>query len=346
MTCSGCLFLHALDLEDFICRGEIAGWTSLIKKSKVQFSRIALYWALLMVTLAILWSFLLNLFNLSGILPALTLAVPVLLAALGSVSIYLSHDHQTLEYDEDQIRVRTGRKHQDAHDWLEFKECSVINRNGRIKVRAYVERGGSHFDIDSKASGVDPYRLRDYASARILRRQQADQASDVISGLEREVHRGRAYWVADLNETFRDYQLSGEWLSLIARGTTRPKGFLLSRFAAFTLMPNYSVCLYAYRLNDSERDPKGRILRLLRLIETQRDQKDVKWSWLLLLGGEPSNSTSRFIEEFGNRDVGVGYINMATGKLVVSQNQLGRSLANQMRLNRLIVDLRKRRYLP
>jgi hypothetical protein len=315
----------------------------LIKKSKVQFSKMALYWAVLTVALAILWSFLLNLLNLSGMLPAVTFAVPALLGAVGAVSMYFSHDHQTLEYDEDQFRLRIGRKYGEAHNWLEFKESSVINQNGRIKVRVYEDRDGSHLDIDSKACGVDPYRLRDFASARILGRRSEDQPSDVISGLEKELHRGRAYWVADLNETFRNYQISGEVLSLIARGGTRPKGFLLSRFAAFTLMPNYNVCMYANRLDESDRDPKGKILRLLRLIETQRDQKNIKWSWLLLLGGEPSDSTRRFIEEFGNKDVGVGYVSMATGKLLVSRNQLGRSLANQMRLNRLVADLRKRK---
>ena len=41
------------------------------------------------------------------------------------------------------------------------------------------------------------------------------------------------------------YDISGESFPLVAKGNTRPKGFLLSRFVAFTVMPDYQVCLYA-----------------------------------------------------------------------------------------------------
>jgi hypothetical protein len=165
----------------------------------------------------------------------------------------------------------------------------------------------------------------------------------LIGGLERELQRGRARWLADLNETFRDYQVSGEVFSLLARGGTRPKGFLLSRFVAFTIMPNYNVCMYAQSVDGSH--AKEQVMRLLRIVETQRDQKDIKWSWLLLLSDEPApESVSKLISEFGNRDVGLAHINISTGEIRTSPNQLGRSMTNQMRLNRLTHDLR-RKYL-
>jgi hypothetical protein len=86
-------------------------------------------------------------------------------------------------------------------------------------------------------------------------------------------------------------------------------------------------------------------MRLLRIVETQRDQKGIKWSWLLLLGDDPApDSVNNLISDFGNRDVGLGYINISTGEMNTSPNQLGRSMANQMRLNRLVSDLRRRKY--
>jgi hypothetical protein len=84
-------------------------------------------------------------------------------------------------------------------------------------------------------------------------------------------------------------------------------------------------------------------MRLIRLIETQRDQKNIKWSWLLLFCNEEvPSSLIHLVEEFGNKDVGIGCVDVGTGKLVTSPNQLGKSIGNQMRLQHLIRDLRRR----
>jgi hypothetical protein len=186
--------------------------------------------------------------------------------------------------------------------------------------------------------------FRDFVSSRIDSHAPEERPPDLVGGLERELQGGRARWVADLNETFRDYQVSGEVFALLARGGTRPKGFLLSRFMAYTIMPNYNVCMYAQWLDGSR--AKEHVMRLLRIVETQRDQKDIRWSWLLLLSNEPApDSVNKLISEFGNRDVGLGYVDTSTGEMSTSPNQLGASMANQMRLKRLVSDLRRRKRL-
>jgi hypothetical protein len=186
--------------------------------------------------------------------------------------------------------------------------------------------------------------FRDFISSRIDSHAPKERPPDLIGGLERELQRGRARWLADLNETFRDYQISGEIFPLLARGGTRPKGFLLSRFMAYTVMPNYNVCMYAQWVDGSH--AKEQVMRLLRIVETQRDQKNIKWSWLLLLSDEPpSDSLNNLISQFGNREVGLGYVNISTGQMSTSPNQLGHSMANQMRLNRLVSDLQRGKYL-
>jgi hypothetical protein len=317
----------------------------LVHKSRVQYSRIALYWAPLTLGFSILWSVATNLLGLFGFLTALSLAAPMLLGALSSTVIYFLHDHRTLEYDDRGYQEKIGGKYSDPHQWSEFKECSLVKDSyGRQKVRAYVERDGFHHDIDASACGLDAYMLRDFVSSRINSAIPEQRPSDFIGGLERELQRGRARWVAELNESFRDYQISGEVFPLVARGGTRPKGFLLSRFLAFTVMPNYNVCMYVQRLDGSH--AKEHVMRLLRIVETFRDQKDIKWSWLLLLSEEPvPESVNKLIGQFGNREIGLGYINILTGEMSTSPNQLGHAMANQMRLNRLIADLRQRRYL-
>jgi len=316
-----------------------------MRKSKVQYSKIAIYWAPLTVGFLILWSVAINLLGLSGLLPALSLVGPMLLGAVSSVVIYFLRDHRELEYDDRGYQERIGRRNSDPHQWSEFKECSLVKDSyGRQKIRVYFERDGTHCDIDSSACGLDPYMFRDFVSSRIDSHTPEERPPDLIGGLERELQRGRARWLADLSETFRDYQVSGEVFPLLARGGTRPKGFLLSRFVAYTIMPNYNVCMYAQWLDSSR--AKEQMMRLLRIVETQRDQKNIKWSWLLLLSDEPApDSVNKLISQFGNRDVGLGYVNISTGEMSTSPNQLGRSMANQMRLNRLVSDLQRRKNL-
>jgi hypothetical protein len=304
-----------------------------------------LYWAPLTVAFSILWSVLANLLGLSGLLSAFSLAAPILLGILSSTAIYFVRDHRAIEYDDQGYRETIGRRFSALHKWSDFKECSIVKDSyGHHKLRLYAERDGRHNDIDPAASGLDVYTFRDFASSHINPNRSDVPSSGFIAGLERELQRGRAQWVADLNESFREYQVSGEVFPLIARGGSRPKGFLLSRFLSYTVMPNYNACMYAQWLEASR--AKEHIMRLLRVIETQRDQKDIKWSWLILLGEEPvPESAKRLIEQFGNREIGLAYINILNGEIITSPNQLGRSIANQMRMNRLVADLRRRKYL-
>lgn len=313
-----------------------------MRSSKVQYSRIALYWAPLTVGFSIVWSMSLNMLGLSGVLPALSLAGAAIIAIPVSVALYFVRDHQVLEYDDFGYRLEKGRKAKDMHQWNELKEFSIIKDNyGRLKVRTYVERDGGHIDVDTAACGVNQYVFRDFGSSHIRSNVSEGSSLDLFDGLEREIQKGRAGWVADLKETFRDYQISGETFPLLARGSTRPSGFLLSRLAAYTIMPNYNVCMYADRLDGT--DVKVQMMRLIRLIETQRDERDVKWSWLLLFGAEPPpDSVNRIIVDFRNRDIGIGYINTVSGEMSTSPNQLGRSMSNQMNLKSLMRDLRRK----
>jgi len=295
------------------------------------------------VGFTILWSVVLNLLGLSGLLPALSIAGPVILSVLAAIVIYFLRDHRIIEYDDRGYQEKVGKKNLVRHEWSEFRECSLVN-HGHLKVRVYYERDGPHSDIDSSACGLDPYKFRDFVSSRIDPNLPNRRPTDFISGMERELQQGRTRWIADLSESFRDLAISGEVFPLVARGGTRPKGFLLSRFLSFTVMPNYNVCLYAQRINGPR--TKEYVMRLLRIVETQRDQRNIKWSWLLLLGDDsPPDSVNRVIGEFGNKDIGLGFINISTGEIYTSPNQLGRSMANQMRLNHLVSDLRRLKYL-
>jgi hypothetical protein len=303
------------------------------------------YWAIFTFAFSLLWTISLYALDIVGVWAALSLVIPVILGVLVSILLYFNRDRQILEYDDDGYEIVKGRRNVKKARWSEFSECSVIRYGYARKVRGYTRINGTYSDVDSSASGVDPFLFRDFMQARIRGREDTQPTSDIdlFDGLEVEIHHGRAGWVADLNETFREHQVLGETFPLVARGTTRPRGFLLSRFIAMTIMPNYDVCLYAHDLRNHERMQRSHIMRLIRIIESQRDEKNIKWSWLLLFHNqELPASLVRIIEEFGEKDVGIGSIDVRGGKLMTSSNQLGRSLARQMRMQHLMKDLRRR----
>ena len=326
---------------------------NLPRNSKIQASKIAVYWAVIAFGLGLFWTVFLNLFRVYGLGSAFTLIVPGGLAAVIAVYYYYARVHQIFEYDDFGYRLTRGRNQLQSHAWSEFKETSLIKDNyGRVKVRGYFQRGGSHEDLDSAACGLNPYTLRDFMLAKLdggipKAVDGSPMLAALFGDLEREIQRGRASWIADLNETFRYYDVSGEVFPLMARGSTRPKGFLLSRFVAVTLMPNYEVALYAQDVTGSEKASKTHVMRLVRLVETLRDERNIKWSWLLLFTrDEPPAGMAQTIQEFGNKDIGIGCIDVGTGKMIASHNQLGVSLGRQMRMNRLIQDLKRKRSRP
>ena len=317
--------------------------------SKFQISKLAVYWAVLTFALALFWTIILNMLQFRGTIAGLSFAVPVVVGGLLAFVLYRLRDHQLLEYDENGYRVIRGQTILEENRWSEFKECSIIRDSfGKTRVRAYKERDGDYVEIDSSASGVDPYSLRDFMESQMKRSPVGHSGLEafLFNGLEKEIQRGRTNWVADLNETLRRYDISGESFPLVAKGNTRPRGFLLSRFVAFTMMPDYQVRLYASSVNGSAGEAKSNLMRLLRIIETQRDQKEIKWSWLLLFSErEVPESLAKTVEAFGNKDVGIGCIEVDTGRIITSPNQLGRSLSNQMRFNKLIRDLKRKKQL-
>jgi hypothetical protein len=166
------------------------------------------------------------------------------------------------------------------------------------------------------------------------------QLEQVLEAFERDILSGRARWIADLSETFRDYKLSGHTFDMCARGQTRGKGFLLSRFFAWTVLPNYKVSLYARASRNSANMLRRDIIELLQVIRKDIEKRELKWAWLVLfLEGNPSSQVASFVESYNNNDIGIGTVNTYSGSVLVSNNLLGRSLLRHMRLDKLVSRL-------
>jgi hypothetical protein len=163
---------------------------------------------------------------------------------------------------------------------------------------------------------------------------------NAVAVLERDILAGRLRWIADLNETFRNRYVEGQIFELFARGQTRSKGFLLSQFFAWTVLPNYKVSLFAKVIRDQANFLRGSLIELIRLITKNMERNGLKWAWLVLLfEGDPPSRISTLIEEYNKNEIGIASVDTYSGGVLTSNNLLGKALVKYMKLNKLVSEV-------
>ncbi len=165
----------------------------------------------------------------------------------------------------------------------------------------------------------------------------ASKAQSAIDLLERGLIGGRARWIADLNEFFRNHRIRETTFDLYARGRTRNKGFLISRFFAWTVLPDYNVTLLsinASRLGSLTSDKLRALMEdALYLVK----EHELQWVWLVIVLGQeiPAWAVS-FVSRYDRKELGLALASTSSGQVVVSNNQIGQSIGKQLGLKRLI----------
>lgn len=162
--------------------------------------------------------------------------------------------------------------------------------------------------------------------------------SALVDEFERQILKGGARFIADLNESFRDYPIRGTKFDVFIRGQTRSKGFLLSRFFAWTVLPNYRVALFGRVLRNASQSTRKTILDLVELIRSELKENDLKWAWLMIFADEdlPMN-VQNLVERFDINEVGIGVVTISSGKMIHSNNLVGKSLKRYLRADRLVL---------
>ncbi len=151
---------------------------------------------------------------------------------------------------------------------------------------------------------------------------------------ESRLIRGGTRLIADLTEFFRDYRVDDTTFTIYAKGATRNKGFLLSRFLAWTVLPNYSVSLFCVdegsALLTTERVRKN-IDTVVRIMKDE----DLKWAWLVFFSDRdlPPPIVS-FISRYDKKELGLGAASTSSRQVVLSNNQIGRSIGKQLKLGK------------
>jgi hypothetical protein len=166
--------------------------------------------------------------------------------------------------------------------------------------------------------------------------QSLQENSSPVDNLERGLMRGGARWIADLTEFFRDHRIGDTVFDLYARGRTRNTGFLISRFFAWTVLPNYSVALFC--VDEAKGDLGTEKLRSrIDLVTKFSKNEDLQWAWLILFSSKNIQpSVVSFVSRYDKRELGLAVASTGSKQIVLSNNQVGKSIEKYLRLSKFL----------
>jgi hypothetical protein len=143
---------------------------------------------------------------------------------------------------------------------------------------------------------------------------------------------GKARWVADFNESFRDYRVGDVTFDLFISGNTRSKGFVLSRLFSFFLNPNYEVGFFAIRMLPKDQVTNRMLRKWILAVKASMKKAEMKWSWLTIIGGTPNESAVRCVRGATDPDVGIAYVDLNSREIIATDTYLGRQLKRYIKL--------------
>jgi hypothetical protein len=147
--------------------------------------------------------------------------------------------------------------------------------------------------------------------------------------LEQNLMLGRGRWVAEFNESFRNFPVGGHTFDLYVRGGTRPRGLLLSRLFAYFSLPSYNVAFFARHVPEHDVN----LGDLCKAVEDRAAQNNVRWTWLALIRSAsfPEELVEK-VDGFGKPELAISLVNLADRDIDTSPNVLGRKALSLLRI--------------
>lgn len=152
--------------------------------------------------------------------------------------------------------------------------------------------------------------------------------NDYLVRLENNLMLGSGRWVADFTESFWKYPMGDVVFDMFVTATMRPKGFFLSRVAAWLTTPNYYVACFAY-----SQDPELKHLhQVLNTIATFLKQQEFAWAWLVVPHEGPfSRKAESMVQSTALREIGIALVDLSSQEVVNSESHVGRGLVKVVR---------------
>lgn len=145
-----------------------------------------------------------------------------------------------------------------------------------------------------------------------------------IAKLEKGLMSGRGRWIADFNESHRNFRIDDVEFDILIEGNTHMKGFLLSRLFSFLLNPNYSVNCFILSTKPARKLDQHFLRKVLGTIRSYMKKKEVKWSWLFIFSTEKTQSLRNVIQKIDDQTIGVVLVDVGSKELFHSDSYLGK----------------------
>lgn len=155
---------------------------------------------------------------------------------------------------------------------------------------------------------------------------------DAITTIEKDMMTKKGRWVADFDESFRNYRINDVRFDLFISGNTRMKGFLLSRLFSFLVNPNYEVGFFAISIDASNEPNPKRLRKWILAVKACMEKSGMKWAWLALVGGPAEESTRKCLEQATDSAVGVAYVDTESRQIICADTYLGRQLKKYVKV--------------
>ena len=167
------------------------------------------------------------------------------------------------------------------------------------------------------------------------------EGTSAVDAFESNLLHGGSRLIADLSEFFRDYKVDDTTFAIYAKGNTRNKGLFLSRFFAWTVLPNYPVSLFCVDEGKSLLSTEKLRMRMDTVTKVT-DRDELKWAWLVVLSNRAlSPQIVSFVSRYDRKELGLAVASTTSRQIVLSNNQVGRSIGKQLKLRKALGSNRR-----
>ncbi len=150
---------------------------------------------------------------------------------------------------------------------------------------------------------------------------------DFLEKLEHELIEGKARWLAEFNESFRNVRLLHLDFDMVVEGSTRGKsGYLFSAILSRTMLPAYTASCFVKTLRGDNSFDGAELDKYINGLQVYIKDKEAKWSFLILVhSGNALRALREGIQSLSNDVIGVALVNVVTMEVLHNSSLIGRS---------------------
>jgi len=153
-----------------------------------------------------------------------------------------------------------------------------------------------------------------------------------MTRVERSLMAGRGRWVADFNESFRNFKINDVEFDAFIHGNTRVKGFLLSRLFSFLTNPNYSVGCFFFSTDSVRGFDRKHLIKLITAVKSGMKANEMQWAWLFLFATRNIETLRKYVEGVEDQTVGIALLDANSKNILHSKSYLGRQAKRYIRV--------------